>query len=149
MTPRLTHIRLLVDNYRECHRFYREVFGLTPRFGGGEGVYDEFVAGGSEGVILALYHRGMMASVVGAGSLPAHAPAQDAIALTFAVSNVDAAYDALSAMGVEFVTAPMDKPEWLLRVAHVRDPAGNLIELNAPLGVARSDGASGGPSGAE
>lgn len=143
ISPRLTHVRLLVDNYRECHRFYREVFGLTPRFGGGEGVYEEFVAGGPGGVILALYHRGMMASVVGTGSLPPHVISQDSVALTFEVGNVDAAYDALTAMGVNFVAPPSDKPEWLLRVAHLRDPAGNLIELNAPLGVTSPEGAEG------
>lgn len=134
MTPRLTHVRMLVENYAECHRFYREVFGLTPRFGQAEGVYDEFAAGGVGGVVLALYRRGMMASVVGAGDLPTRAAQQDPVALTFAVEDVDAAFDALTQMGVSFLGPPSDRPEWLLRVAHLRDPAGNLIELNAPLG---------------
>jgi lactoylglutathione lyase len=139
MTPRLTHVRLLVDNYRECHRFYREVLGFTPRFGGAEGVYEEFSAGSSSGVVLALYQRGMMASVVGTGDLPARVEAQDRVALTFAVESVDAAYDALSAMGIAFLGPPSDKPEWLMRVVHLRDPAGNLIELNAPLGAETSE----------
>lgn len=134
MMPRLTHIRLLVDNYKECHRFYREVLGLTPRFGGVDGVYEEFAAGGAGGVVLALYRRGMMASIVGTGGMPSRSDAQDTVALTFAVESVDAAYDALKAMGVKFIDPPSDKPEWLLRVVHLRDPAGNLIELNAPLG---------------
>jgi predicted enzyme related to lactoylglutathione lyase len=89
------------------------------------------------GVVLALYHRGMMASVVGAGALPSRVESQDRVALTFSVDSVDAAYDALTAMGVKFLGPPSDKPEWLLRVVHLRDPAGNLIEFNAPLGIAR------------
>ncbi len=140
MTARLSHVRLLVDNYGECHRFYREVLGFTPRFGGAEGVYEEFAAGGPGGVVLALYHRGMMASVVGTGDLPARVDSQDRVALTFGVESVDAAYDALTAMGVEFLAPPSDRPEWILRVVHLRDPAGNLIELNAPLGVMEPEG---------
>lgn len=139
LTPRLTHVRLLVDNYRECHRFYREVLGLTPRFGGVESVYEEFAAGGAGGVVLSLYQRGMMASVLGTGHLPTRAAGQDVVALTFAVESVDAAYDALTAMGIKFLGPPTDKPEWLLRVVHLRDPAGNLIELNAPLGAERAE----------
>lgn len=29
--------------------------------------------------------------------------------------------------------APQDQAAWVLRVAHLRDPEGNLIEINAPL----------------
>lgn len=136
MEHRLTHVRLLVDKYRECFRFYRDVLGLIPRFGQEAGVYDEFDAGG---VVLALYDRGMMASVVGTSKLPIAAIAQDRLALTFAVESVDAAYDALTAMGVGFVTPPTDQAAWFLRVAHLRDPAGNLIEINGPMSGA--DGA--------
>lgn len=31
--------------------------------------------------------------------------------------------------GVEFVTEPHDQDAWYLRVAHLRDPDGNLVEL--------------------
>lgn len=140
LPPRLSHVRLLVDNFRDCHRFYREVLGFTPRFSQPEGVYDEFavgarsIAGGSgNGVVLALYDRGMMASIIGTGSLPARAPAQDTVAISFAVEEVDAAYDALTAMGIKFLAPPSDRPEWLARIAHLRDPAGNLIEFWAPI----------------
>jgi hypothetical protein len=30
MTPALTHVRLLVDDFPACFRFYRDVLGLTP-----------------------------------------------------------------------------------------------------------------------
>jgi len=57
----------------------------------------------------------------------------DKVALTFEVPDVDAAYKALRARGIEFVTEPHDQETWVLRVAHLRDPEGNLIEINAPL----------------
>jgi lactoylglutathione lyase len=46
---------------------------------------------------------------------------------------VDATYADLKARGVHFVTEPADQEAWVLRVAHFRDPDGNLIEINAPL----------------
>jgi len=57
----------------------------------------------------------------------------DKVALTFEVADVDTAYKALRSKGVEFVTEPHDQDAWVLRVAHLRDPEGNLIEINAPL----------------
>jgi predicted enzyme related to lactoylglutathione lyase len=53
--------------------------------------------------------------------------------IAFAVDEVDAAYDALTAMGIKFLAPPSDRPEWLARIVHLRDPAGNLIELWAPI----------------
>jgi hypothetical protein len=31
------------------------------------------------------------------------------------------------------VGAPQDRPEWGIRVAHVRDPDGTLVEVNEPI----------------
>jgi len=31
------------------------------------------------------------------------------------------------------VGAPVDRPDWGLRVAYVRDPSGNLLELASPI----------------
>ena len=39
----------------------------------------------------------------------------------------------LAGLGVEMVTQPHNQEAWVLRVAHLRDPEGNLIELNEPL----------------
>ena len=45
------------------------------------------------------------------------------------VTNVDAAYQALSAKGVRFLRPPTDQP-WGLRTAYFADPEGNLWEIN-------------------
>ncbi|MDG0793776.1 VOC family protein [Cohnella ginsengisoli] len=55
---------------------------------------------------------------------------RDQVALVFRVENVDSVYEALRAKGVPFVQPPRDTPEWGHRVAYLRDPAGNVIELN-------------------
>jgi hypothetical protein len=39
----------------------------------------------------------------------------------------------LKARGAQFVADLTDRPDWGIRTAHLRDPDGNLIELNSPL----------------
>ncbi len=67
------------------------------------------------------------------GDLPATAACQDRVALILSVEDVDAAFAALCGRGADFVTAPHDRSGWGIRVAHLRDPDGNLLELYEPL----------------
>jgi catechol 2,3-dioxygenase-like lactoylglutathione lyase family enzyme len=53
--------------------------------------------------------------------------------LCFDVGDVDATHRALAGQGVVFLTPPTDRPAWMIRTAHFRDPDGNLVEINAPL----------------
>ncbi|MEL7237695.1 MAG: VOC family protein, partial [Planctomycetota bacterium] len=46
--------------------------------------------------------------------------------------DVDAAAEQIRAAGVE-VKGPVNQPVWSMRVAHLRDPDGHLIELGADL----------------
>ena len=126
---RFTHVRLLVDNMDDCVRFYRDVMGLEMTLDAGGGVYCEFDAGDA---ILALYRRDLMGTMIDA-ELQTPSPSQEASVLTFTVDDVDAAYEALGARGASFVTEPRDQPVAFIRTAHLRDPAGHLIEINAPL----------------
>lgn len=52
------------------------------------------------------------------------------MALWFSVDDVDATYAAWLAAGGRVEQAPADMP-WGERVAQVRDPAGNLVNLGA------------------
>lgn len=125
---KLTHIRLLVNDIEACRSFYKDKLGFKEQLAVVEGIYYEFVAGDC---ILALYKRDLMESVAGVAMVGEKVA--DKVALTFEVPDVDAAYKALRARGIEFVTEPHDQETWVLRVAHLRDPEGNLIEINAPL----------------
>jgi len=51
----------------------------------------------------------------------------------FHVDSVDEYYNYLSEKGVQFINEPHDRKDWGIRVAHFRDPDGNLIEINAPI----------------
>ena len=45
------------------------------------------------------------------------------------------AFSALERLGrgATFLTEPRDQPVAFIRTAHLRDPAGHLIEINSPL----------------
>ncbi|GCE29319.1 hypothetical protein KDA_48030 [Dictyobacter alpinus] len=49
--------------------------------------------------------------------------------LQFEVDEVDHTFDMLRNKGIHFITHPTDITEWGSRVAHFRDPDGNVIEL--------------------
>jgi len=124
------HLRLLVDSFSECFRFYRDILGLPVRYGDETATYAEFK---NEAIHIALFQRTEMAAVVDRAALPAVSMSQDRIAVILRVEDVVAVYEKLAAAGVEFVTGPCERREWNCHTAHLRDPDGNLIELNSDL----------------
>jgi catechol 2,3-dioxygenase-like lactoylglutathione lyase family enzyme len=120
---RLTHVRLLVDDAPACFRFYRDVIGLTPTWGTEAEGYADFDAGGTT---LAIMGRAGQAEVVDLRD------AGDGAILVFGVENLPAALAELRERGAE-PGEIVDRPDWGIRFAHLRDPAGNLIEVNSPI----------------
>lgn len=133
----LTHVRLLVRNYSDCFRFYRDGLGLIPSLGDENSFYAEFPLGGA---VLALFDRGLMSDVVGTSDLPESESQQDPVAVVLRVADVEAVHRDLVERGLAVVTAPHDQASWGVRCCHVRDPAGNLVELNQPLASPASAG---------
>jgi lactoylglutathione lyase len=123
---KLTHARLLVHNFAESLRWYRDTlgFGVSLEV---EDTYAEFDTGDA---ILAIYNRRLMEGVVGS---QAQGRGRDEVVVTFAADGVDRTFQELRAKGVAFVTEPHDQPNWVLRVAHFRDPDGHLLEIYEPL----------------
>jgi lactoylglutathione lyase len=121
---KLTHIRLLVDDVAKCADFYREAFGLAQRVE----VPDTYAELTSGDVSLGLYRRDLMDAALG----QTLSKGFNAVP-TFAVDDVDATYHHLISRGASSVTQPHDQEAWVLRVAHVRDPEGNVIEINSQL----------------
>ncbi|EYF04150.1 VOC family protein [Chondromyces apiculatus] len=124
---KLDNVRLLVVRFDEMFHFYRDALGLTPTWGDPAGPYASFdlPGGGSIG----LFRREIMASTVGTAARPPEDSAQDRFNLVLRVDDVDALAVALGQRGVALLGAPRDMPSWGLRVAHLRDPDGNLLEL--------------------
>ena len=123
------HVRLLVSGFAECFEFYSGVLGFAVRMGSPEDVYAEFETGGP---VLAIFRRKLMSAVLKNAHLPVYTETQDRAALVLRVPDVDRSYQELRAKGIQFVTEPHDQPAWHLRVAHLRDPDGNLLELWMP-----------------
>ncbi|MCP2342369.1 VOC family protein [Actinomadura rupiterrae] len=130
----LLYPRLLVDDFDACARFYtaalRELLGVEPVKVIPEARYANWDLNGE--AVLSLFGRAAIAAVAGTSGQPATS-GQDRSMLVFKVDDVDAATAALEALGAPVVAAPADRPEWGpgLRSAHLRDPDGNLLELQS------------------
>lgn len=130
MEKKLTHVRLLVDNYKDCFNFYKDTLELGVAWGNANTGYSEFEAGG---VRLAIFTREEMARVVGRSDLPVAGECQDELVVIFRVENVDGVAESLKKKGVHLETEPQDRTDWGIRTTHLRDPDGNLIEINCRL----------------
>ena len=58
---------------------------------------------------------------------------QDKFAIVIEVDSVDKTYQKLKKKSVDFITSPKDMTAWGIRVAHFRDPEGNLLEIFSNL----------------
>ena len=120
---------MLVSRFDDCFRFYRNVMGFKVTWGReGEG-YASFDAGS---ITLALFKRDIMAKDVGTMNLPSEAKCQDRVALIFQVKDLkDLKAEAvkLKKQGVKLITEPTKRPDYGIRVIHLRDPDENLIEI--------------------
>jgi lactoylglutathione lyase len=114
---KVSQIRLLVDDFPGCFRFYRDVLGLQPSSREETSGYASF---STEGGTVALFERGDQGDVV-----ELRAPGDSALL----VLEVDDADQEVQRLGEHLVEGPVSKPEWGGRVAYVRDPEGNLVEL--------------------
>ncbi|MFE7931970.1 VOC family protein [Streptomyces sp. NPDC057456] len=117
-------VRLLVTDFAACYRFYAEVLGLKPQSGAERGPYEKFSpATGSTGI--AIQDRAMMAEVLGelGGTANGH---RSLVALR--VDDLDAMCARITARGATLIHGPAPMGD-RMRVAHLKDPEGNLVEL--------------------
>jgi catechol 2,3-dioxygenase-like lactoylglutathione lyase family enzyme len=124
--------RLLVDDFATSARFYtdalRELLGIEPVKVVPEARYANWDLDGQ--AVLSLFGRAAIAEITGEVGPPV---GQDRAMLVFRVDDVDTAAEGLIALGARSVAAAQDRPAWgpTLRTAHLRDPEGNLIELQS------------------
>jgi catechol 2,3-dioxygenase-like lactoylglutathione lyase family enzyme len=114
---KFSQARLLVTDFDAAFRFYRDELGLSASFGDESSGYASFDTGSGT---VALFERADQAAVVELR------PPGDSTVLVLEVDDVDAV---VARLGARVVQAPQDQPDWGGRVAYLRDPSGNLIEL--------------------
>ncbi|GGW38079.1 extradiol dioxygenase [Streptomyces lucensis JCM 4490] len=120
----LAQVRLLVTDFAACYRFYADVLGLKPQSGATEGPYEKFSPhAGSAGI--ALQDRSMMARVL--DELSETATGHRSL-VVLRVDDLDAYCAEIASRGAELLHGPAPMTD-RMRVAHLRDPEGNLVEL--------------------
>ena len=124
------HTRLLVDDYEGCFRFYRDVLGLQVSFGDEHSGYADFTVGDSS---FSLFVRVAMEEVIGAPPELTGGVERDRVVLVLGVDDLEATVSGLERKGANFVLGIESRPDWGIRTAHLRDPDGNLVELNVQL----------------
>jgi catechol 2,3-dioxygenase-like lactoylglutathione lyase family enzyme len=127
---RLDHVGLTVADLEAMQDWYSRAFGLETEF--------EFALSevGFRGVMLrgSGYRVELLHRAGNAVGLQAANPVEAALTrgfghVAFDVPDVDAAYDALVALGATDRMSPRPSPEPGVRMAYVADPEGNLVEL--------------------
>ncbi|MFG2646929.1 VOC family protein [Streptomyces sp. NPDC048436] len=132
----LAQVRLLVTDFSACYHFYAEVLGLKPQSGAVEGPYEKFSpATGSAGI--ALQDRSMMARFLGgtgelgelgeSGELVEPATGHRSL-VVLRVDDLDAYCAQITERGGTIAHGPTPLTD-RMRVAHLKDPEGNLVEL--------------------
>lgn len=116
---RFSQVRILVEEPTRSYRFYRDVLGLAPSFGEEGEPYVTFLAGDAT---IALFARDGQSEVT-----DLDAPG-DGVLLVLEVDDLDDASQALVAAGLA-EGAIRERPDWGIRLLHVRDPDGHLIEI--------------------
>ncbi|MFF5965228.1 VOC family protein [Streptomyces collinus] len=121
---RFTFTKILVDDLEAEAAFYSTVLGLVEkhRVAGGEGTgaYSQSIMCCADSdepslLLLKLLHR--------------EAPTPGEAVLGFAVADVDEVVRATETAGGSVSSGPRSLPQHGLRIAHVKDPEGHLLEL--------------------
>ncbi|MFD8899260.1 MULTISPECIES: VOC family protein [Streptomyces] len=130
MATELAQVRLLVTDFPGCYRYYRDVLGLKPQVEAEDGPYAKFTPdGGTAGI--ALQDRAQMAQILGG---LADAPAGHRSLVVLRVDDVDRYCEQITARGAALVHGPAPMTD-RMRVAHLQDPEGNLVELQEWLAL--------------
>ena len=120
----LAQVRLLVSDFSACYHFYADIVGLKPQSGAVEGPYEKFSpAIGSAGI--ALQDRSMMARILDEVEDPATGHRS---LVVLRVDDLDAYCAGIAERGGTIVQGPAPLTD-RMRVAHLKDPEGNLVEL--------------------
>lgn len=118
--------RLYVNDYDKCLEFYRDILGLKVAMVSGVDRYVELSEGATK---LTIMCRGKVKEYFGSQTPVSFGQKDDAIAVSFSVKDVDEACKYLENKGVEIVSQPWNFVDWGVKLALVRDPEGNLVEL--------------------
>ena len=119
-------LRLIVSNFQATFNFYRNVIGLPLDVGTEDDAFAEFDAGT---VLLTLIDRSYLADFGFSVPNLQDPRGGDQATLVLQVRDFDAVLKELASKGVGEIGGPYPLEEWNMRVAHLRDPDGNLMSV--------------------
>lgn len=119
----LTQIRLIVDDFARSVKFYRDVVGLRPQLDNPEPPYTAFKP--ELGSSLCLHDRADLDTMLGGILRPGRG---DTTLVSLRVDDLDAYLTEIRARGAEITSGPVEFGG-RIRCAYLRDPEGNLIEI--------------------
>lgn len=111
---RVGYVNVFVNRFDECLDFFSDKLGFTPSTLDRQFGYASFNTETTSFAIVATDDDSLTGRHTG---------------LAFLVTDVDEAYQVLSARGVKFSMEPTDQP-WGGRIALMLDPAGNVYYLD-------------------
>ncbi|BAZ67858.1 MAG: VOC family protein [Pelatocladus maniniholoensis HA4357-MV3] len=120
------YTRLLVNEWKACFLFYKDLLEFEVAVENETDEYAEFKAGDMR---LSLSQRQEMAQLIHNADKPLQAECQDTVVLIFTVHDLEEEYKQLRHKGVEFTAPPMNNPYYGIKTAYLRDPDENLIGL--------------------
>ncbi|MEO1374708.1 MAG: VOC family protein [Cyanobacteria bacterium J06635_10] len=118
--------RLLVNDWKACVSFYKEIMEFDLVIEDEQGGYAEFKVAEMK---LSIFRREEMARMVHNSEMPTTAECQDTVALIFTVKDLEEECIKLKQKGIKLTAEPMNNPMYGIKTAYLRDPDENLIGL--------------------
>ncbi len=135
----MSNVRLEVADVRACFRFYRDVMGFPVSWGDeNDAGYSSFKVGEQTSLAIHQYENNLpeIGREVGMRPLAETARGRETALVVFEVESRErlaACAEKLRGRGARIIAGPADHPGWGIRSFYLRDPDGNLIEVNAPI----------------
>ncbi|MCU0532675.1 MAG: VOC family protein [Hydrococcus sp. Prado102] len=130
MNVKFACTRLLVNDWKACFNFYKNVMEFEVSVEDEQSGYAEFKVADMK---FELFHRQEMAQMISNSQKPTHAECQDPVVLIFTVQDLDEECQQLKHKGVQMITTPTSNPYYGIKTVYFRDPDENLIGLFQPL----------------
>jgi lactoylglutathione lyase len=137
----MSNVRLEVADAPACFRFYRDVMGFPVSWGDeNDTSYCSFKVSAQTSLAVHEYENNIaeIGGEVGMRPLAETVRGRETALLIFEIESrekLDACAEELRGRGAEIITGPADHLGWGISSFYLRDPDGNLIEINTQVGM--------------